>query len=341
MKKRLISYLRSFYLAKRPLINRMFISLVDFPLIRRVYRYAYFNLIRRKASQNLTLINLETYNVCNLRCKMCTYSNMTRKKVLMSMDLFKKIIDDSVANNVKEVSLNFICEPLLDPLLFERIKYAKSKGLTVTFNSNGCLLTEEKIDALLDTGLDSVWFSLDAITKETYEKIRIGGDFEKAKNNIIKLIEKRNQKGIEKPSITVSFVTQKDNYQEISKFKSFWKECADNVHIGWINPMGKEGVSNAELELKGSRYLYPCRPIFHEMTVMSNGKVVLCCVDYDGSIVLGDLNEQTISEIWNSDKIKKIREVHISGHGDEIKLCRDTKCRILYKDGAYVWWQEL
>ena len=113
---------------------------------------------------------------------MCPYPDMTREKVLMSMDLFKKIIDDATTNSIKEVCLNFYNEPLLDPLLFERIKYAKSKGLRVMFNSNGCLLTEEKINALLDSGLDSITFSFDAATKETYEKTRVGGDFEKTKS---------------------------------------------------------------------------------------------------------------------------------------------------------------
>ncbi len=338
MLNRSLSYLESLSLTKRQLIKRVFISLIELPIISGIYYRAYYILIRRKASQGLTKLDIETYNVCNLRCVMCPYPDMTREKVLMSMELFKKVIDDATTNRIKGVCLNFYNEPLLDPLLFERINYAKSKGLNVMFNSNGCLLTEEKTNALLDSGLDSISFSFDAATKETYEKTRVGGDFEKTKSNIIELIKERNGRGLGKPSVAVYFVAQKDNYQEISKFKSFWKEFADEVHIGWVDARRTEGLLPEDLKLKKSRHIYPCRSIFQRMVVMSNGKVALCCVDYDGSTVLGDLNEQTINEVWNSNNIKKLRELHLNGQGDKMNLCKGTNCGAIYKEGAYNWW---
>jgi MoaA/NifB/PqqE/SkfB family radical SAM enzyme len=311
--------------------------LIEFPIIGEIYHRLYYAVIKRRAYPHLTAIDIETYNVCNLRCTMCPYPDMTREKVLMSMDLFKKIINDATTNNIRQLCLNFYNEPLLDPLLFERIKYAKSKGLRVMFNSNGCLLTGEKISALLDSGLDSISFSFDGAKKETYEKLRVGANFEKTVNNIMELIKERNRRGLRKPSVTMYFVAQKHNYQEISKFKSFWKKFADRVSIGLVDTRRMEGLLPEEFELKKLRRIYPCREIFQHMLIMSNGKVALCCVDYDGSIVLGDLNQQTINELWNSNKINKIRELHLSGQGDKIKLCRDTSCGMLYEEGSYRW----
>ena len=339
MRKRLISYLESLSLAKRESLKRVFLSLIDFPITSGVYHRAYYLLIRKKAARGLSEIDIETYNVCNLRCTMCPYPDMTREKVLMNMDLFKKIVDDATLNNIRQICLNFYNEPLLDPLLFERIKYAKSKGIKVMFYSNGCLLTGKKINLLLDSGLDSVNFSFDGATKETYEKIRVGANFEKTKNNIIQLINERNRRGFKKPSVVVYLVAQKDNYQELSKFKSFWKEFADGVSVGLVDTRRREGLLPGELKSKKSRRIYPCRSIFQHMVVLSNGKVALCCIDSDGSVVLGDLNKQTINEVWNSNKIKKIRELHLSGQGDKIKLCRDTNCGMLYNWGAYCWWR--
>ena len=80
------------------------------------------------------------------------------------MALFKKIVDDAVAFRVRSVCLNNCNEPLLDSLLIERIRYAKNRGLEVNFTSNGTLLTEDKIEALLDSGIDGVNFSFDGAT---------------------------------------------------------------------------------------------------------------------------------------------------------------------------------
>lgn len=321
-----MSYLESLSLIRRILIKRVFISLIELPVINRIYYRGYNALVKREASRGLSKLDIETYNVCNYSCSICPYPDMTREKVVMGMGLFRKIIDDAVTNKIREVCLNFYNEPLLDPLLFERIKYAKSKELTVTFNCNGSLLTQEKITAILDSGLNSISFSLDAATKETYERIRINGDFEKVKHNIIELIKTRNLRNMKQPSVTVALVAQKENYKEILEFKSFWGELCDKVIIGSVDARSKEGLLPAELTFKKSRYFYPCRSILQHMFVMSNGKIALCCFDYDGSFMLGDLNEQTMDEVWNSNKVKKIRELHLCGQGDKIKLCREMNC---------------
>lgn len=334
----LLSYLESLSFQNRVLLKRVFLSLIEFPIISGIYHYMYCAVIKRKISQGLlTTLDIETYNVCNLRCIMCSYPDMTREKVLMSMDLFKKIIDDAAINNIRQISLSFYNEPLLDPLLFERIKYAKSKGLWVAFSSNGCLLTSEKINAILDSGLDSIRFSFDGAVKETYEKIRVGANFEKTKSNIIQLIKERNKRGTKNPSVAVGLVIQKDNYQEISKFRSFWKEVTDEVRVWTVDARKIEGLLSKELEIRKSKYNYPCSRIFNVMTVTSNGKVALCCLDYDGLNVLGDLNESTIDEVRNSEKVNIIKGLHLSGQGSKIKLCRDTNC-IGSMERVYEWW---
>ncbi len=182
-------------------------------------------------------------------------------------------------------------------------------------------------------------FSVGGATKETYERIYVGADFEETKNNIIELIKKRNLKRLKTPLVTLYLVAQKENYRDLSEFRSFWKEFADKVNIGWVDARRTEGLLPEQLKLLKSGRIYPCRSIFEHMVVMSNAEVALCCFDYDGSVVLGDLNKQTISEVWNSDKIRKIRELHLSKQGDKIKLCRDTNCGMLYKEGAYWWWK--
>jgi MoaA/NifB/PqqE/SkfB family radical SAM enzyme len=296
-------------------------------------------MISKKAPQALSKMDIETYNVCNLRCIMCPYPAMKREKVLMSLDLFKKIIDDAARSGIREIGLNFYNEPLIDRLLFERIKYAKAKGLKVCFSSNGTLLTDEMIDSLLDSGLDLITFSFDGATREVYEQIRVGADFEKTRNNIINMIEKRNKRGLKKPTISVYLVAQKGNYRETGAFRALWQGLADRVSTGEVDSRKTDDLLPDVLRSKArSRRIYPCRRLFEVMTVMSNGQVALCCFDFDGSVILGDLNRQTISEIWNSAESKKIRQAHLESRGDKIKLCHEVNCSPIYRSGAYEWW---
>ena len=332
------AYLSVFSLEARRRVTKMFIILDSFPILGTIYRHIYYALVK-KAVRGLTSLEIEGYNVCNLRCVMCPYHKMTREKTLMSMELFEKIIDDAANIGVKTIGLNFYNEPLADPLIFERIKYVKNKGLSCIFFSNGTLLSKEKIDAILSSGVDSITFSFDGATKEAYEKIRIGADFEKTQDNIISLIKERNKRGASQPAIFIGFAVQKGNYQDMKAFRSFWRGLADGVNVGEVDSRKEDGLGPDEFKRRlESKHLYPCCRIFSTMNVMSNGQVALCCMDFDGSVMLGDLNKQTISEVYSSAKWVQIRQLHLKGEGDKISLCHKTRCPYIYMNGSYIWW---
>ena len=198
-------------LKARKRIRQIFLSFIYFPIIGSIYHRLYCAQIRKKASHGLMRLEIESHNVCNLKCVMCPYPIMTREKTLMKMELFEKIVDDGAASGIREINLSLCGEPFLDTLLFERIRYVKSKGMQSNFYSNGTLLTKDRIDTLLETGLDSIIFSFDGGTKETYERIRVGADFKKTKGNLIGLIKERNRRGLKKPTILITFTTQKEN----------------------------------------------------------------------------------------------------------------------------------
>jgi len=274
---------------------------------------------------------------------MCPYPQMRRRKVLMDMNLFKKIVDDLAHNGIEWLEIFLYSEPLLDPLLFERIKYAKSMGLKVYVSTNGHFLSQEKREAILDVDLDLIGISLDATTKETYEKVRGSKDFERVKENVIALIKERNRRSLKKPYIQVDFVVQKDNCHEAEEFKAFWKDLANKVLVWELISKGKRVsqlvVKKFDPMKLSPRYLYACRQMFYcAPTVLSDGRVVLCNYDYDGSMVLGDFNVQTLSEIWDSTKYKEIRNAHLAGQGDKIFFCKETHCQFLYCKAYFHWW---
>lgn len=280
------------------------------------------------------IVTIEPYNICNLRCIMCPYSKMTRKKELMSMGLFKKIVDDAKEVGSSTITLQVYSEPLLDPFLVDRIRYIKKSGMKAGFFTNATLLNEKMSEEILSSGLDFIKFSVDAGNKRDYEKIRVGGDWEKVKNNIISFYKKREDMNLEGPRISIFMIKQKSNEKNIKSHADFWKKWSDEINISTIDNRAEDVISKSFL--KKYNKPYPCFELMHP-TILSNGKFALCCLDYDGKVVLGDLKKQSLKDILTSDEFKRILKLHMSFKGDEIEMCR--KCTRLYKNSAFYWWQ--
>ena len=131
------------------------------------------------------LIWIEPTSTCNLNCIMCDRKAVSQRKVgFMDFELFTKIVDEAASLGVLQIEMGLGGEPLLHPRLTNMIEYAKNKGLMVGFNTNANLLDEQKSRALLNSKLDSIIFSVDGASKETYEKIRLKGDYDIVTKNI-------------------------------------------------------------------------------------------------------------------------------------------------------------
>src|SRR3989344_3238585 len=169
--------------------------------VRDFFRYT-FNIIPKSPYALMIEIN----NTCNLRCSMCWTKNAKRKKGLMRMSLYRKIISQAAECGVKHVSLHTVGEPLLHKDLIEMIKLAKSKGLFVLVSTNGQLLNEELSRKLIDSGLDILRLSLEGYSKELYEKIRVGGSFERIVSNVKGFRKMRDEMGKKKPLMEINTV---------------------------------------------------------------------------------------------------------------------------------------
>jgi len=316
------------FVMSTPLLEGTMFRAVNLPGVNGLYKALYKHHIEGVLKSQEKIITIEPYNVCNMRCVMCPYSKMKRKKELMSVELFNRIVSEAKELGFTTVTMQMYSEPLLDPHLIKRIKFVKSLGMKAGFFTNAMLLDGNMADKLLDSGLDFIKFSVDAGSKEDYDKIRIGGDWERVKNNIISFYKKRQARGAINPRITVFMIKQKSNEKNIAAHKTFWSEWADDVNISAVDNRAEN-----KRELQG--IAYPCFEPNHP-TVLSNGKLVMCCLDYDGEMVLGDLKIQALREIMGSGKFKKILELHMSFQGDKIDMCK--KCTRLYKNSAFYWW---
>ena len=278
-------------------------------------------------------VDIGVTNACNSDCIMCPHSKLTNIGT-MDMKLYKKIIDNCAKLKIKDIVLSFFGEPLLDRTLIEKIKYAKGKRINVSFYSNASLLNESWAKKLIESGLDQITISFDGYSKEVYEKIRRGLKFEVVKNNILNLMKLKTKLKAKNPKINLVLVELEENKHEIKKFYGEWKNHVESINIinmgNWAGKINKKGTKESfHFNYKVKRK--PCALIWQKMVVDWNGDVVLCCDDWNHSIILGNLKKQTIEEIWKGEKLREIRKAHLEGKFYKIPIC--TKC-----NKKSIWW---
>ena len=159
-------------------------------------------------------IAIETIFGCNASCTMCVIDLPTeRKKGIMPFEMSKHILDELLPykNQIDRLDFFGLGEPLLDPYLFQRIKYAKEKGFrNIAISTNADILNKEKQKKLLETGIDVVLFSIDSVKKEIHEKIRRGVKFERVVGNCQSIIKMRDR-GNYKTRFIMRFIRQNCN----------------------------------------------------------------------------------------------------------------------------------
>jgi MoaA/NifB/PqqE/SkfB family radical SAM enzyme len=267
------------------------------------------------------IVQIEATNICNAKCVFCPRDEMHRKQGIMSVELFRKIVDECAALGITHIRMHNYGEAFVDKRLVEKVRYAKQKGIReVGAISNGSLLTEPVVRDMIDAGLDAINISVDASGKETFEATRIGLKYDKVIANIERLVRLRAEAGQRRPKLILSFVRQNNDADE-QAFIQHWKQIADKIHVtdlhNWAGTLHRESDVN-----------YPCYRPWLTFTVLWDGRVSLCCADFDGRVVLGDLNSSSIQDIWSSDAYRKVRREHLESGGPDI--CRS--CDLPRKD---------
>lgn len=275
-------------------------------------------------------VDIEATNLCNLKCPMCfrtvKINNLNKDEIFESgyinFDLYKKIIDEAVEIGVYSVKLNWMGEPLMHPRIADMISYAKQKGIEdVMLNTNAVLLTEKMSEEIIAAGLDKIFFSFDSPIKENYEKIRIGANFENTLNNIKKFMEIRNSKEKITCIARTSMVVMENNKEEYNDYIDLFSKIVDIVShfdcIDWNKEMDDE-----EGNYKDSEFI--CSQLWQRICITWDGQAMPCCCDIDKKYILGNVKNNTLKELWNGDKFKKIRELHKNSLWYKCSMCK--KC---------------
>ena len=277
---------------------------------------------------------IEITNVCNLRCVMCYNRLMKRKKGFMDEETFQLVLKNSKEIGIEMIGLYTTGESLLHPKIYDFIKLAKNMGFKYIYiTSNGVTLDQDKINQILECGLDSIKFSIDAASKETYDKLRPGGDFDKVHNNVKMLREKRD-KLKSKLKIYASFVVTNKNQEELMKFKEFWKDLIDEVSISFVsNQSGlqKEEFQDLAIDKSKNRMVRTksiCPLLWDRIIVTYDGKYTICSEDFEGTLIYGDIHTEPMKEAWNNDKMKAYRKMFISKDFSLSPRCKDCSSNL-------------
>lgn len=257
------------------------------------------------------IVQIEATNICNAKCVFCPRDEMGRALGIMSMDLFRKVADECAALGIGHVRMHNYGEAFVDRKLVEKIRYAKQIGIPeVGVISNGSLITEDVARGMIEAGLDAINISLDAAGREVFETTRVGLKYDKVMAAVERILRIREELGRTHPKLILSFVRQ-DNSDEEHAFIERWRARADKVHVtdlhNWAGTLHTESSVN-----------FPCYRLWLTFTVLWDGRVSLCCADFDGREILGDLRTSTIAEIWNGDRYREVRRAHLDHGGPSI-----------------------
>jgi MoaA/NifB/PqqE/SkfB family radical SAM enzyme len=276
---------------------------------------------RDRAPNLPEIVQIESTNICNAKCVFCPRDEMHRRQGVMRFDLFCKIVDECADLGITHVRVHNYGEPFIDKGLVEKVRYAKRKGIAeVGMISNGTLITDEVARGMIHAGLDAINISVDASGKDVFEATRIGLNYDKVIANIERLVRIRGELGQKRPKLILSFVRQNNSLDE-QAFIEHWRPVADKIHITDLHNWA--GTLNARSDVN-----YPCYRPWLTFTVLWDGRVSLCCADFDGRTILGDLNSATIQEIWNAEPYRNVRREHLESGGPDI--CRS--CDLPRKD---------
>ncbi len=259
-------------------------------------------------------LSIQTTSICNAHCIFCPYEQIKDKFPAKVMDnsLFRKIIDESSSyRQIKRIILYMNNEPLTDKFIIERINYAKEKipWSSVHLLTNGSLLNDALIRNLLDSRLDWIGFSLHGVRKQTFEKT-MGIDYDKTFKNVNNFINSAKEVKNIKEYVMVTFLRH-IYLSESEKEEAFayWKSKGIERISYFDGPVSRAGnVKNMPTVRNHS--VYGCNSIWANemMHIVEDGNVVACCMDWNREINLGNLNADSIAQVWNSQSYNEFRE---------------------------------
>lgn len=287
-------------------------------------------------------LNIELNSNCNQKCVFCPfhgkYASNSPKLKMIDYEMVIKILNEARRLGIgeKEVGFYLSGEAFLYPQLADVIEYAKKIGYKYTFiTSNGALATPEKMKKVLDAGLDSIRFSVNAADRDTYKEIHGKDDFDAALKNI-KYMHEYIQENNLKVATSLSCVITKKTIGIQDKIKEVFGSYVEDilfipVILTRLNCDSKfveeyQIIDDAYAEINKD---YICPMLFDTMYINANLEVIPCCDAYDDNSVFFDLKKEfDLEKAWKSEKYKRYRNIFLKSASDKGTICEKCVLRM-------------
>lgn len=290
------------------------------------------------------IIVLENTTVCNLRCVHCAVGNGYPERddyvpIYMEWEHYTKAIDEIAKHKINHLRYSPAGEALIHPQFLDQVAYAKNAGVTpINLTTNGVLFDNPAfeggkrvkgktiLDRLLEIGVDVIDVSLDAHTRETYEKIRVGASYHRVWSNVHRLLYQREKYG-SRTKVMLSIIVQPEvSKEEVDDFVKYWTPHVDRVIVrGYLTSLGmtphKPGTRIDEVRAEGGGR-WPCPQFWKRITIAPNGDIRFCVVDWLDISALGHVSTHSIQDVWQSAEYERMRGCHKSGdYAEAHKIC--------------------
>lgn len=273
-------------------------------------------------------VQFQTLSTCNARCVFCCHSTNPDEIIHGRMDdsLVKKIIKECAHSMVGRVSPYMTNEPLLDkrmPQILKDIKKYSILPIKTRITTNGSLLTEDISRALIASKLDQIWISVNGYSHETY-KASMGLDFERVMRNIDGLLLLKQKLKVKSPRVHISTLRTSLVEQELETARQYWNNRDVKFHVHSVDNRSGESnfdalvPSDANCNLRRN-----CDLFLKQAYIVENGDMIICCHDWKQSVVVGNIKDKSISEVWNSDHFKKLIYEYYQEKFDNLEICRN------------------
>jgi len=186
--------------------------------------------------------------------------------------------------------------------------------------SNGTLLSRKIAEALIETGVQVLSVSIDAMSRDTYGQVRGAAErYDEVVDNVSTFLDCRQRQGARFPLLRVSFVKQPANRHEADEFVRFWSKRADMVDV--------QTYHDYRTRQPGDDFV--CSEPWRRLMVMADGRVAPCCGLPGIVLEMGRIGEQTLAEIWQGERLAAIRsQLAAARFPDACRRCQGSRVEL-------------
>ena len=276
-------------------------------------------------------IRIETSTVCNYRCQICARDTFRRKQEIMPNALFDSIVARAKRElpHINIATLSGFGEFSMDPQWRHKIVAAAENFERIHTVTNMSMLNKEDILFLLDHVSD-IRISIYGLDQATYKAVHNPSPtitYQAVHESIQFLIQNKNSH----QRVILNYIEIDDNRHQTTDWISYWEKKVDLIEVwkphNWIDSKCYRDIDNQRLPTCG-------RPFNGPIQVQVDGTVNVCCFDYNGEMLIGDLCSESFTAIFNGDAMKSIQKMHVNGNADQLPLCKICDQRNSHKSKA-------